>query len=159
MTHGNLSESLFYLFIWPHHVAWILVPWSGIAPAPLAVAARSLNHWTAKDIPRISYFGLIDLGSNTGFAIFQLDKPGPVQNLSELSFVFFEVRYHLSHWSWQPYEMTYVPLHSLCSIMSYLSFVFHCFDSLCLVTHKDKNRIFKRSSYEFFEFLNILDCV
>lgn len=25
---------------------------------------------------------LIDLGSNVGFAIFQLDKPGPVQNFS-----------------------------------------------------------------------------
>ena len=68
---------------------------------------------------------LIDLGSNAGFAIFQLDKTGPVQNLSELSFVSFEVRYRLSHWLWQPYETTYAPPPSLCSTDA----IFHSFPS------------------------------
>ena len=36
----------------------ILVPWSGIEPAPPAVEAWSLNHWTAREVPVIC--GLFD---------------------------------------------------------------------------------------------------
>ena len=31
----------------------ILVLWSGIEPVPSAVEVRSLNHWTAREVPRI----------------------------------------------------------------------------------------------------------
>ena len=30
---------------------WDLVPWPGIKPGPPALGARSLSHWTARDIP------------------------------------------------------------------------------------------------------------
>ena len=47
---------IFYLFIfWLHFTACgILVPWPGIEPGPTAVKAPSLNHWTAREIPRTS---------------------------------------------------------------------------------------------------------
>ena len=44
----------FYLFnfFWPHRVACgILVPQPGIEPAPPALAACSVNHWTAREVP------------------------------------------------------------------------------------------------------------
>ena len=38
---------------WPHLVAGgILVAPPGIAPMPSALAAWSLNHWTAREVPR-----------------------------------------------------------------------------------------------------------
>ena len=46
-----------FLFVWFWffgHAAGacgILVPRPGIKPAPLAVEARSLNHWTAGEVP------------------------------------------------------------------------------------------------------------
>ena len=47
----------YYLFIWLHHVAYgILVPCPGIEPTPSGLESQSLNHWTAKDIPRIRYY-------------------------------------------------------------------------------------------------------
>ena len=47
-----------YLFIfWPCRTAcWILVPRPGIEPLPPAVEARSLNHWTTREVPRLSFF-------------------------------------------------------------------------------------------------------
>ena len=43
------------LFVWLHHAACgILVPQPGIEPAPPAVAARSCNHWTAREVPGFS---------------------------------------------------------------------------------------------------------
>ena len=35
---------------------WDLVPWPGIEPSPPALGARSLSHWTTKEIPRYSFF-------------------------------------------------------------------------------------------------------
>ena len=44
----------FFFFFWPYHTAYgILVPLPGIEPAPhpSAVEARSLNHWTTREVP------------------------------------------------------------------------------------------------------------
>ena len=44
-------------FFWPHHAACrILVPQPGIEPTPLAVEVRSLNHWTAREVPGFCFF-------------------------------------------------------------------------------------------------------
>ena len=41
-----------FFFFWPCSVVCgILVPWLGIKPAPPTVEARSLNPWTAKEVP------------------------------------------------------------------------------------------------------------
>ena len=64
----SFSFSLsFFLFFWAHHSArGILVPQPGIEPAPPAVEARSLNHWTAREVPSSSHscplLGLKDKG-------------------------------------------------------------------------------------------------
>ena len=43
------------IFFWPRCAACgILVPQPGIKPTPPAVEARSLNHWTAREVPGIS---------------------------------------------------------------------------------------------------------
>ena len=43
---------IFYSFIHFIHVAYgILVSPPGIQPEPLALEAKSLNHWTAKEVP------------------------------------------------------------------------------------------------------------
>ena len=50
------SFSLWCLFLFLLHRAacGILVPWPGIKPMPPAVEARSLNHWTAREVPVVS---------------------------------------------------------------------------------------------------------
>ena len=35
---------------------WYLSSWSGIKQKPLASSMRSLNHWTAREVPRLSFF-------------------------------------------------------------------------------------------------------
>ena len=46
----NMFTYLFYIF-WPHcTVCGILVPQPGIKPTPPALAAWSLNHWTAREV-------------------------------------------------------------------------------------------------------------
>ena len=53
----RLMESLTLHFFWPCLSACgILVPRPGIEPTPSAVKAPSPNHWTARDIPGITYF-------------------------------------------------------------------------------------------------------
>ena len=52
----NIFFVLIYLFFWPHHVACkILAPQPGIEPVPPALGARSLNHWTTREVSR-KYF-------------------------------------------------------------------------------------------------------
>ena len=42
---------------WPHHPMYkILVSWPGIRPAPPALEAVSLNHWTSREVPEWVYF-------------------------------------------------------------------------------------------------------
>lgn len=42
-----------FFFFWPHGVAHrILAPLLGIKPVPTAVEATSLNHWSAREVPR-----------------------------------------------------------------------------------------------------------
>ena len=42
----------FFLIFWPRHTACrILVPRPGIEPAPPAMKAQSLNHWTTREVP------------------------------------------------------------------------------------------------------------
>ena len=41
---------------WPHSTACgILVPQPGIEPVPPALEAQSLNHWTAREVPIVSF--------------------------------------------------------------------------------------------------------
>ena len=45
---------LFFFFFLPCHTVYgILVPRPGIKPAPPAFKVQSLNHWTAREVPRI----------------------------------------------------------------------------------------------------------
>ena len=49
-----LFFSFFCLTFWPYRTACgILVPQPEIEPAPPAVEARSLNHWTTREVPAI----------------------------------------------------------------------------------------------------------
>ena len=48
---------IYFIFFWPCPTACgILVPPPGIEPAPPALEAWSLNHWTAREVPRFLYF-------------------------------------------------------------------------------------------------------
>ena len=48
----SFSVQNFLIYFWPRHMACgILVPWLGIEPAPPALEAWSLNHWTAREVP------------------------------------------------------------------------------------------------------------
>ena len=53
INHISFFERiLFYLFFWPQHAGILsVVPRPGIEPVPPAVEARSLNHWTAREVP------------------------------------------------------------------------------------------------------------
>ena len=60
--HSGLHCSFFFffllllLFFWLHSVACrIIVPQPGIEPASPAVEAWSLNHWTTREIPVVSF--------------------------------------------------------------------------------------------------------
>ena len=54
-TNKNIDSFFFFLIFWPRYTACgILVPWPGMEPAPREVAAQSLNHWTAREVPKIS---------------------------------------------------------------------------------------------------------
>ena len=49
------------LFSWPRRVACgVLVPRPGIEPVPPALGARSLNHWTARQVPGVIHSKWID---------------------------------------------------------------------------------------------------
>ena len=49
---GPCCTLFFFLIFWPCRAArGISVPRLGMEPAPLAVEARSLNHWTAREVP------------------------------------------------------------------------------------------------------------
>ena len=48
---GEIMITTFFFF-WLHRVACgILVPGPGIEPAPPALEAQSLHHWTAREVP------------------------------------------------------------------------------------------------------------
>ena len=49
---GNWVFNILELFFfWPCHSACgFLVPWAGIYPAPPALGAQSLNHWTTREV-------------------------------------------------------------------------------------------------------------
>ena len=60
----SLSYRFFsFLFISLVHlypaVCGILVPWPGIKPAPVALEAWGLNHWTAREVLILSFWGKI----------------------------------------------------------------------------------------------------
>ena len=49
-----LSYFFFFLMFWAYHVACeILFPWPGIELSPPALEARSLKHWTDREIPQL----------------------------------------------------------------------------------------------------------
>ena len=53
ITRSHSLKKIFFFFFWPHGVAHrILAPLPGIKPAPPAVEAWSLNHWSAREVPR-----------------------------------------------------------------------------------------------------------
>ena len=46
----------FFFFFWSHCAACgILVPQPGTEPAPPALEAQILNHWTAREVPRLFF--------------------------------------------------------------------------------------------------------
>ena len=56
--------SLFFFFVFIYLDApglscgmWDLVPWPGIKPGPSALGARSLNHWTTREVPPVFLSG------------------------------------------------------------------------------------------------------
>ena len=52
-TKWDVDTQLFVFNFWPHSVACgILVPQPGIEPAPSALGAQSLNHWTGREGPQ-----------------------------------------------------------------------------------------------------------
>ena len=54
--HTKLDVFLFVCF-WPYHtVSGILVPQLGTEPGPLAVKARSLNNWIAREFSKLDTF-------------------------------------------------------------------------------------------------------
>ena len=55
-THNILS--VFFFFFKFFVACRILVPWPGMEPLTLALAAQSLNHWTTRKVPMI-FFHLI----------------------------------------------------------------------------------------------------
>ena len=56
------NHIVYTFFFWPHSTAYaILVPWSGIEPAPSALQAQSLNYWTTREVPIIMVFFYISL--------------------------------------------------------------------------------------------------
>ena len=50
------SKCVLFFFWLCHAVCGILVPQPEIEPAPPAVEAQSLNHWTAKEVPANMHF-------------------------------------------------------------------------------------------------------
>ena len=59
--HNRVQGFLCFLFFWPRQAACgILVPRPGIKPVPPALGARSLNHWTAREVPnRVQVLDLV----------------------------------------------------------------------------------------------------
>ena len=52
----GLNATIFFFF-WPYHKACgILVPQPGIDPRPSPVKARSPNHWTTGEFPKLHRF-------------------------------------------------------------------------------------------------------
>ena len=55
LKQGSDIDSFVFLFFWPHCVACgILVPKPGIKPIFSALGVKSLNHWTSREIPRLT---------------------------------------------------------------------------------------------------------
>ena len=55
LKKGSDIDSFVFLFFWPHCVACgILVPQPGIKPIFSALGVKSLNHWTSREIPRLT---------------------------------------------------------------------------------------------------------
>ena len=69
--NGEGLQSLLFRF-WPRLAAYcFLVPQPGIEPAPPAVEARGLNHWTAREVPvrdcgELPPYILTSFGTNLG---------------------------------------------------------------------------------------------
>ena len=66
---------LFYFlnfFFWPCPTACgILLPWPGIEPTTPAVEAQSLNHWTAREVPKLLILDLQkSCKANTGSSLY-----------------------------------------------------------------------------------------
>ena len=65
LTHSCGWLRVEFWFVFVLNIFWlgctaceILVPWPGIEPVPPALAAQSLNHWTARRSPREGSLGL-----------------------------------------------------------------------------------------------------
>ena len=58
LAQGNSAVGLsFFFFFWPCHAACgILVPPPGIETLPPILEARSLNYWTAGEVPTVYLF-------------------------------------------------------------------------------------------------------
>ena len=61
-----ISTLIFFFFFWPHCTACgILISRPGIEPAPPALEAQSLNHWTAREDPMLNFFTFFKNKSRT----------------------------------------------------------------------------------------------
>ena len=72
--HDGRSSPLFiYLAVLGHNCStwdlyrffsygmWDLVPWPGIEAGPLALGAKSLNHWTTREVPRVALYDIVPI--------------------------------------------------------------------------------------------------
>ena len=70
-THTHTHTHLFIWLCWVLAVAcgsfscgtWDVVPWTGIEPRPHALGARSLSHWTIREIPQTFLFSIHSSGN------------------------------------------------------------------------------------------------
>ena len=106
---------MYLFFFWPCPVACgILVPLPGIDPAPPAMEAQSLNHWTAREVPPSMYL------LNLEFVLFMSQKKNSLLiSLSLFSLCRSLIGYDLLDWS-----LNLLPVFLL-SVSWYFCFTFH----------------------------------
>ena len=49
----TVDTVIFFLFCMSHVICGILVPQPGMKLMPTTVEVRSLNHWTAREVPKL----------------------------------------------------------------------------------------------------------
>ena len=59
MYYSSSKSSFFIIYLFSSRMACgILVTWPGIKPVPLASEAWNLNHWSAREVPSLSFYVL-----------------------------------------------------------------------------------------------------
>ena len=47
---------------------WVLVPWPGIEPRPLALGTQNLSHWTTREVPIALFISFVTLDKSTNLS-------------------------------------------------------------------------------------------